>query len=417
MIDIENLRENPDLYKDSIKKRGGDETLINRFLEVDEKWRESLTEVETLRSEQKKLGVEKKIDEAKKVKDQLSQKQSTLKTLEEERSKIFISIPNLLHKDVPYGKDESENIVLRKWGKPTKFGFKPKDHIELGEALDIIDTKRAVKVSGSRFTYLKGDAVLLQMALIRLVFDILTNKKILKKIAKGHNSKPFIPLVVPDMIKPEVFERMGRLSEGNKDDKFYLEKDNLYLAGSAEHTMASMFMDETIKEKDLPLRFIGYSTSFRREAGTYGKDTKGIFRQHQFDKLEMESFTTKEDSEKEQEFIIAIQEYLMQKLDIPYQVVAICSGDTTAPDARQIDIEAWMPAQDKYRETHTSDLMTDYQSRGLGIKIKRNNGKTEFAHMNDATAFAIGRTLIAILENYQTKEGKIKIPGILSKYI
>ena len=210
---------------------------------------------------------------------------------------------------------------------------------------------------------------------------------------------------------------MGRLTEADKEERYYLQQDDLYLVGSAEHTLGPLHMDETLPEEALPLRYLGFSTAFRREAGSYGKDMKGILRVHQFDKLEMESFTAPEDSLKEQNFFVAIQEYLMQGLELPYQVVAVCTGDMGKPDARQIDIETWLPGQEKYRETHSADLMQDFQARRLNIKVKRKDGKIEFAHMNDATAFAIGRTLIAILENYQQKDGSVKMPRVLQGYV
>jgi seryl-tRNA synthetase len=200
------------------------------------------------------------------------------------------------------------------------------------------------------------------------------------------------------------------------EDRYYLEKDNALLVGSAEHTLGPMHMDEVLTEKDLPIRYLGYSTSFRREAGTYGKDTRGIFRVHQFDKVEIESFTTSEHGDKEQELMVAIQEYLLQKLEIPYQVIMICSGEMGKPDYRQIDIECWIPGQGRYRETHTSDYMTDYQARRLNTKVSI-KGKTEFVHMNDATAIAIGRTIIAILENCQQKDGSVVIPKVLQKWV
>lgn len=207
---------------------------------------------------------------------------------------------------------------------------------------------------------------------------------------------------------------MARLEP--KDERYYVQSDDLYLVGSAEHTLGPLHMDKVLKEEELPVRYIGYSTAFRREAGSYGKDMKGILRVHQFDKLEMESFSLPEDSVNEQNFFVAIQEYLMQELKVPYRVVQICTGDMGGPDARQIDIECWMPGQNRYRETHTSDLMTDYQARRLNTKVKRKNG-TEFVHMNDATAIAVGRTIIAIMENYQTENGTVKIPKALQKYM
>lgn len=209
---------------------------------------------------------------------------------------------------------------------------------------------------------------------------------------------------------------MARLSPETEIERYKIESDNQYLIGSAEHTLGPMHMNETLNEKDLPLRYFAYTPAFRREAGSYGKDTKGILRQHQFDKIEMESFTTPENGLKEQDFIIEIQENLMQSLEIPYQVVSICTGDMGGPDFRQVDIESWMPGQNKYRETHTSDYMTDYQSRRLNTKVKIGN-KIEFVHMNDATAFAMGRTIIAILENYQNEDGSVNIPKVLQKWM
>jgi len=218
------------------------------------------------------------------------------------------------------------------------------------------------------------------------------------------------------MIKPDVYTKMARLSPEDKTERYYIPSDDIYLVGSAEHTLGPIHIDQIIPEADLPIRYVAFSTAFRREAGSYGKDTRGILRVHQFDKIEMESFSKPEDSVLEQNFFVAIQEYLVKSLEIPYQVVSICTGDMGKPDARQIDIECWIPSQKKYRETHTSDLMTDYQARRLNTKLKRRDGKIEFVHMNDATAFAIGRILVAILENYQQKDGSIKVPKVLQKY-
>jgi seryl-tRNA synthetase len=420
MIDIEHLRENPQPYKDSMKLRNMNSAIVDEFLTIDKQWRTLLNEVEQARALQKKYGAERKIEEAKKLKTEISEKEKQVETLETKRIELVYQIPNLLHPDVPAGKDESENKVIRKWGEPTKFSFKPLDHVALGEKLGLLDSERAVKVSGARFVYLKGALAKLQMGIIQFVFDTLTDEKVMKKLAnsveKGFNPKLFVPVIPPVMIKPEPYVRMARLSPADKDERYHFDQDDLYLIGSAEHTLGSMYMDEILKAEDMPIRYIGYSTSFRREAGSYGKDTKGILRMHQFDKLEMESFTLPEDSEKEQRLFIAIQEYLLQQLELPYQVVQICTGDMGKPDARQVDMETWMPGQDRYRETHTSDLMTDYQTRRLATKIRKSDGTTVYAHTNDATAFAIGRILIAIMENNQTEKGTIKIPKVLQKY-
>lgn len=424
MIDIELLRKNPDVFRASQKRRNQDAAAIDDFLAIDKEWRELTAKSEQARAEQKRLGAERKIEEAKKLKDELVVMQTKLEELEAKRHSIVLSIPNLLHPDVPQGKDDSENKVVRTWGNQTTFDFEPLDHMQLGEKLGVIDKDRAAKVSGARFAYLKGGLAQLQLALMQFVFTTLTDQKIVSELAKkaGVSEKPFTPIFPPVMIKPEPYTRMARLSPETKDERYYMGADDLYLIGSAEHTLGSMYMDEILAEDQLPIRYIGYSTSFRREAGAAGKDTAGILRMHQFDKLEMESFTTPETSSQEQEFFVAIQEYLTQQLEIPYRVVYNCSGDTGTPDARQFDLEMWMPAQKTYRETHSADLMTDYQSRRLGTKyrpaaVSGQPSAPQFVHMNDATAFAIGRTLIAIMENNQTKEGTVKVPKVLERWM
>ena len=411
MLDIKFIRENTELVKDSLKRRGS-KFDVDKVLKLDEKKRKIQTQMEGFSAEKNKASKEiakakpaekkKIIAEMRKIDKKADKLKPSLVKAEEELKDLLYKIPNVLSKDVPSGKDETENVVIRKVGKILRPAFKTKDHIELGESLDLIDKKTAAKVSGARFTYLKGKLALLQFALIQYTFEVL--------VKKG-----FTPVIPPFMIQPDVYEKMARLSEEDKDERYHLEKDDVYLIGSAEHTLGPMHMDEVLNEKDLPLRYAGYSTSFRREAGSYGKDTKGILRLHQFDKIEMESFTTKEDSLKEQDFIVSIQEELVESLDIPYQVVMICTGDMGKPDFRQIDIECWMPGQNSYRETHTSDLMNDYQARRLNTRVKRKDG-LEFVHMNDATAFAIGRILIAIMENHQQKDGTIKVPKVLQKY-
>lgn len=417
MLDIRFIRENTEKVKKGVVAKQLDPKLVDKVLELDEEYRSLLQEVEKLRAKRNKFAKEKDVAGGKKIKAELKINEPRLGKVEKEYLGALYQVPNILADDVPVGKDESENKVLRKWGKPKKFGFKPKDHMELGEALDIIDTKTSAKVAGARFNYLKGDAVLLQFALIQFAFETLTDQKIVKEIAKSVDNPsdtPFVPVVPPVIVKAEVMKKMARFDP--IEDKYYLEKDDVLLIGSAEHTLGPMHMDEVLAEEDLPIRYLGYSMAFRREAGTYGKDTRGILRVHQFDKVEMESFTLPENSDKEQDFFVAIQEYLMQALEIPYQVVIICTGDMGAPDYRQIDIEAWLPGQGMYRETHTSDHMTDYQARRLNTKVQR-KGKTEFVHMNDGTAFAIGRTIVAILENYQQKDGSVVVPKALRRYV
>ncbi len=421
MLDVNLIRNNPDAVREGISFKKANPQLVDDFLALDKKWRELVKETDDFRAEQRKAGESREIKKAKELKVKIQKNEEQLKDIEKERERILYLIPNLPMADVPVGKDESENQVLRNWGEIPKFDFEPKDHMELGEALDIIDVKMAADISGSRFNYLKGGLAMMEFAIVQYVFSILTDEKIIEKIAKKISSdfpaKPFVPVVPPVMIKPEVYIRMARLNSENEDEKFYLQKDNLYLIGSAEHTLGPLHMDQTIDELRLPLRYVGFSTSFRREAGSYGKDTRGILRVHQFDKVEMESFSLPELSAKEQDFFVAIQEYMLQELKLPYQVMLLCTGDMGGPNAKQIDIETWIPSQNKYRETHSADFMADYQARRLNTKVKRLDGKTELVHMNDATAFAIGRILIAIMENYQQKDGSILVPEVLQKYL
>lgn len=425
MLDIKFIRENKDAVKKNCELRNI-QCDVDRLLELDEKRRKLIGEIGSLKEKKNEINEKMKssedrdtlIEEGKKIKEGLDKLEPDFEGIEKEYKEILYTVPNIVSPDTPIGPDESGNKVIRKWGEIPKLNFQPKEHWELGKELDIIDTERAAKVSGSRFTYLKGGAVMLEFALVQHVFSVLTDENILKEIIEKNkldvSAKPFIPVVPPVMIK---YEPMKRMARHNPEDMFQLERDELSMVGSAEHTLGAMHMDETLKEEEFPLRYIGFSTAFRREAGSYSKDTKGILRVHQFDKLEMESFSLPENSLKEQDFIVAIQEYLMQSLKLPYQVVAICTGDMGGPDYRQIDIETWMPGQNKYRETNTSDLMNDYQSRRLNTKVKRKDGKTEFVHMNDATAFAIGRTLIAIIENGQQTDGSVVIPEVLHKYM
>lgn len=419
MLDVAILRDDPGKVKAAIRTKNADPALVDEFLKLDNEWRTLRGEVDEKRAKQKKLSEKRDIEGGKKNKEEIKALEEKIAAIEKDRQIAWEKIPNLPSDDTPVGKDDSENKELRKNGEPKKFDFEPKDHVALGEALDLIDIESAGKVTGSRFAYLKGDLALMEFALIQYAMETLTNPKVIESIADGvkpgYNPKPFVPVVPPVMIRPEVFQRMGRLEP--KEERYHIPSDDLYLIGSAEHTLGSLHMDETIPEEKLPIRYLGFSTSFRREAGSYGKDIRGILRMHQFDKLEMESFVAPEDGITEQEFFIAVQEYLMWNLELPYRIVICCTGDQGDPDARHLDLETWIPSQKQYRETHSADFMSDYQARRLGTRVKGKDGKVVYASMNDATCLAIGRTLIAIMENYQTKEGKIEVPKVLQKYV
>ncbi len=422
MLDIKFIRKNIELVKKNCKHRLV-KCDIEKLLEKDKERRLLEATIDKLRAEKNKYSKTKPTEDViakmKPIGQEIKDLEVRQRQVMIDYAKLLNQIPNLALADVPVGKDENDNKVIRLVGKIPKFNFKPKEHWQLGEELDLIDITRASKVSGSRFNYLKGELALMEFALIQYALAVLTNEKILNRIIKSNKlkvaAKPFMPVVPPVLIKPEVFQKMARLEP--KEERYYIPSDDIYLIGSAEHTLGAMHLDESFGEHDLPIRYVGFSAAFRREAGSYGKDLKGILRMHQFDKIEMESFTLPENSLAEQNFFIAIQEYLMQSFNIPYRIVIICTGDMSAPDARQTDLECWLPGQNKYRETHTADLMTDYQSRRLNTKVKLNNGKTEYVHMNDATVLAIGRTLVAIMENYQQADGSIIIPEVLRKYL
>ncbi|MGB9680617.1 MAG: serine--tRNA ligase [Minisyncoccia bacterium] len=416
MLDIKLIREKPDFVKEGIRKKGVEPTLVDKVLDLDEKRRKIIQEVERLRA--KRNAINEKLKEAnekekqeiinvlKEAKIFLEKQEEELKKIEGQMKEIISLLPNLPLPDVPDGKDENDNVVIKEVGQKPKFNFKPLDYLTLAEKLDIIDVKRAAKTSGSRFGFLKKDGVLLEMALMKFAFD--------KLVKKG-----FIPLIPPVMIKPELMWAMGYLDRG-KEEVYYLEKDNLYLVGTSEQIIGAMHAEEIFEKEELPKRYLGFSSCFRREAGSYGKDTKGILRVHQFDKAEMFVFTTPENSQKEHEFLLSLEEELMRELGLPYRVLNICSGDLGDPAAKKYDIEVWMPGQNEgkgqYRETHSTSNCTDYQARRLNIKYKNKVTNTnEFIHTLNGTAFS-QRPILAIIENYQTKEGYVKIPKVLWKY-
>ena len=396
MLDIKFIRENSKKVKEGCQKKQV-KVDIDHLLELDEQRRKFIQEIETLKSEKNKLGKDE-IEKAKKIKKEIKKIEPKLGKVEKEFKKLMKQVPNLPLTEVPEGKDENDNKVLRQEGQKPKFNFPAKDYLAIAEKLDIIDIARAAKVSGTRFSYLKGEAVLLEFALIQLAFEVLTKEG-------------FRPIIPPVMLNHKAMEGMGYLDRG-ADEVYHLEKDDLYLVGTSEQSIGVMHMNEIFKEKDLPRRYVGFSTCFRREAGAYGKDTKGILRVHQFDKIEMFSFCQPDKSKEEHQLLLSIQEKLMKLLDLPYQVVQICTGDLGDPAANKIDIEAWLPGQNQYRETHSTSNCTDWQARRLNIRYRDKDG-LKFVHTLNGTALAIGRMLIAIIENYQQKDGTFKSPKAL----
>lgn len=427
MFDLEYIVKNKSKYLEILRLRGI-KLDLDFILDLNDKrikLQKEYEEIQRRRNEIAEImkgGIkdkEKYIAEGKNLKDKSLKVQDKLGEITPELKDKLYALPNFIEDDVPHGKDESDNVVVKNIGKIRSFDFKPLNHWEIGERLNLIDSIRAARVSGSRFVYLKGNLVILQFALLNFMISILTNEDKLQEIIAGANidvsSKPFIPVLPPVFVKSEVMYEMGRLEP--KDERYYIPTDDLYLVGSAEHSLGSMHKDEILELADLPLRYVGYSTSFRREAGSYGKDMKGILRLHHFDKLEMEIFSDAISARSEQDLLIAIEEYLVKSLNLPYRVISICSGDIGVPDARQFDIEVYFPGEEKYRETHTSDYMSDYQSRRLKIRYRDDNGNLSYVHMNDATSFAAGRLIAAIMENYQTRDGRVEVPEVLRPYM
>lgn len=407
MLDINLIRKNPELVKQKIKSRKFDHKLIDTLLEADNKVNQFLKRIEELRHER---NIKAKTKPSSEELAFLKHRKGTIKTLEmglevyaKEREKILRSLPNLPLDDVKTGDGGKNNEVIKTVGEKTKFNFKPKDYLTLAKPLDLIDLSQAASVSGARFSYLKGMLVSLQYALMNYAMEALTAEK-------------FTALVPPLMIKDEVMQGLGYVEGLEAKEKYHFENDKLYLIATAEHSLIPYHMNQVLAAEKLPLRYFAFTPAFRREAGSYGQDTKGILRSHQFDKLEMVSFCEPDNSDKEQMYFLSLVEKLVNGLKIPYQIVRMCSGDMVLPSARSYDLESWLPGQNQYRETHSCSNCTDFQARRLNIKFRGPENKTHFVHTINSTVFAMGRILIAIMENFQTEEGAIKIPKVLQKY-
>jgi seryl-tRNA synthetase len=426
MIDIQYIRDNAEAVKLAATHKNITVD-IDKLLELDHKRRESLQDIEKLRKARNETAAQMKngqpspelIAEGKRIKESLGELEAALDPTEQEYQNILRNVPNLPLDFVPVGESEDDNVVQKTIGEVPNFSFKPKSDAELGQLNDSIDKERAAKVSGARFAYLKGDLVQMQFAIIQFVLQTLADEKVIQKIIEEQKlkikPKAFTPVLPPAMVKTEPYEASGRLDA--EEVTYKLSQDELWMNASAEHSMCTMYMNETLDENQLPIRYVAYSTSFRREAGSYGKDAEGIFRMHQFDKIEMEVFSTAETGLEEHKLLVAIQEYLVQQLGLPYQLIQKCTADIGKPNAQGVDINTWMPAQGEYRETHTADYMTDFQARSLKTKVKRVTGELELVHTNDATAFALGRILKAIMENYQLEDGSIKVPEVLRPFM
>lgn len=423
MLDIQFIRDNAEKVAKNAEHKNSSID-VESLLRLDHQRRELVAELEAKRAKRnehtagfKGKPTNDQLEAGKKLKNDISQIEKKLKPIEEKFIDTLKKVPNMALEDVPIGASEDENKVMSSVGEKPEFDFKPKTHLEIGEAKDWIDKMRAAKVAGSRFVYLKGDLVRLEMALMQYGVDRLTDEKFIESVIKENKlnlkATSFIPVYPPAVARTEVYDATARLDK--EETTYKLADDDLWLNASAEHTLVPMHQGEVFKEEELPRRYVGYTTAFRREAGSYGKDIEGIIRLHQFNKLEMESFSTPDSGLNEHILFVMLQRKLLEELELPYRVIQKCTADIGGPNASGWDLDTWMPGQNEYRETHTADYMTDYQARRLKTRYKK-GGKNELVHTNDATVFS-ERPLIAIIENNQTKEGNVRVPKVLQKYM
>ena len=419
MLDIKLVRESPELIRSNLMKRGESENLkmLDNLIDYDRQWRRDLTELNNLRHDRKQMTAEvaaakKKgkdtaieISKAKQIDNEIAEMEKRVNEWEQKEHDMLMRIPNMLHETVPIGRDENDNVEVKKWGNLPKFNFPVKGHMDLALNLDIIDVERAGKIAGARFFYLKNEGVFMDNAMISFA---------LQEMSK----KGYKPLEPPYLIRRKPYEGVVALNDF-EDVLYKIENEDLYLIATAEHPLAAMYMDEVLKGEDLPLKLAGFSTNFRKEAGAHGKDTRGIFRTHQFNKIEQFVFCKPEDSWKIHEELLGNAEDIIQKLGLPYRVVNVCTGDIGTVAAKKYDVEAWMPAQNAYREIVSCSNCTDYQARRLNIKYreKEGEGPKGFVHTLNSTALATGRTIVATIENYQNEDGSVTVPEVLRKHM
>ncbi len=415
MLDIKLFRENPDLIKQDLVKRGEDPSIVDRIVELDREWRQTKNELQKLQhqrnqvtreiAELKKKGEDasQKIAEMREVNKRIKEMEERARKLEKERDDLRLRVPNLTHESVPVGKDDSDNVTIRTWGEPIKKDFELKPHQDVLEALGLADFDAAAQASGRGFYYLLGQAAMLDLAIQRFALDEL-------------RKKGYVIVEPPLMLRRRAMQGAVDLS-AFEDVLYKVEDEDLYLIATSEHPLAALHMDQVIAEESLPLRYAGISPCFRKEIGSHGVDTKGLFRVHQFNKIEQFVYSMPEKSWEEHERMIAIAEELFQKLEIPYRVVNVCTGDLGGTAAKKYDIEAWMARQGTYREVVSCSNCTDYQARKLNIRYQRKNGERGVLHTLNSTAIATGRAMVAIIENNQQPDGTVVIPKVLRPYM
>lgn len=415
MIDIKILRANPDLVKQSLDKRNA-KIDLQSILDMDQQIRDLKSSVETKKNERNttsaKIGKgqlspeekQKAIADTKVLGEIIKEENARLKDLEEKIEQEMLRIPNLLHEDTPEGATEDDNVVVRSWGTPKEFDFEPQHHLDLAEKLGIMDTPRGVKISQSRFTLVRRQGALLERALAAFMLDVQTD---------DHGYEEVLP---PFLVNGDSLQGTGQLPKFEED--LFKTTDGLYLIPTAEVPLTNVYRDEILAEKELPIQFVAHTPCFRSEAGSYGKDTKGYIRQHQFNKVELVWFAHPDKSVEAHEALVGHAEEILKRLELPYRTVTLCSGDIGFSATKCYDIEVWLPSEQKYREISSCSNMWDFQARRAGIRFKPSEGgKTQFVHTLNGSGLAVGRTLVAVLENYQQKDGSIKIPDVLVPYM
>jgi seryl-tRNA synthetase len=416
MIDIKLIREKPEFVMENLKKRGGDPEILNEILEIDEKRRQLLTQLNQLRAKRNELSklvaklkaqksedVQKVLEESKDVSNEIKELESDLKKIEESLNLKLLYIPNILDDSVPVGEDDSKNVEVKRWGEPRKFDFDPRAHWDFAEK-DWFDFERASKLSGSRFVVLKNKIARLERALINFMLDLHT---------KEHG---YIEIAPPHLVRRETITWTGQLPKF-EEELYNTQPDDLFLIPTAEVPLVALHANEILNESDLPIKYVAYTPCYRREAGSYGKDVRGMIRQHQFDKVELVKFTKPEDSFEELEKLLSDAEEVLKRLGLPYRVVSLCSGDIGFGAAKTYDIEVWLPSYNTYREISSCSNVTDFQARRGNIRYRRKDNKLEYVHTLNGSGLAVGRTLIAIIENYQQKDGTVVIPEALRPYM
>lgn len=403
MIDINLLRKDPDLVKKGIANKGYNPELVDKVIKLDQKYRELLVSVEALRAERNTVAKERDIEKGKEIKEKLSKLEPSLEETKKEFEEAFALLPNLPSDQAPVGQNEEQNKIIKE-GKKREFSFKPKDHLELGTALDILDFERGAKVAGADFYYLKKEGALLELALVRYGLDFLMKKG-------------FTPIITPDLARERFYLGTGYLPKGPEAQTYKIENSDLGLIATAEVTLAGYHADEILSVDELPKKYAGYSHCFRMESGGYGKFSKGMYRVHQFTKLEMFAYTLPAESEKMHQEFLQIEEEFWTSLGIPFRVLEMCTGDLGAQAARKFDLEAWMSGRGDWGEITSTSNTTDYQSRNLNLKYRTKEGKGEFLHTLNGTLVATSRGILSILENYQKEDGSVEIPEVLRSYV